>query len=756
MKQTDHLRALGQEFQKNVFPAIKALGRTLHMVVLDDEADDASVLDANVEMTLDPLSPKLKQIPRAIADLWDPRAGGTPNNLFTTYVGYTATPQANFLQQDQNPLSPRDFVVSLRTPLDIGEPLDSADRNSRRSSTYPEPTGLDNFYTGGEVFYRRGEAAGLSVEIENDGFGDAIRAFLVAGAIRLNRSQDAQGPFSLVDRKFSKLEDVQFVSPSPHSMLIHPSSNKGSHFTSAEDVLIWAGVDTRKEAREMLESENCYLPSSLIDRMYDEMPLWEIWLERYQESLNSIVDEFNVMTPRTLPDWKIVKNLLESEIIPGTRISVVNSDESADDRPEYDPVFDAKHGCWLPARDISTIFVSGNVMSRGLTLEGLSTVYFQRGSRSPYADTQMQMQRWFGYRGAYIELCRLFAEESQIDLFKAYHDVDEALRQEIAAQMSAEAAPSPLVLHGMNFLATGKIADINRTPLCPNSKPFITLINDGAKADPNSRLVAELFNSNPSAEVRVGKSVRGRALQNSLSLEDAADLLSSLRYDSYKPGNDSKVANMWSHVQSRVDDSAPLSRGTKFYDAPSAPHNPAPARLDCPYAIAAYFRLWAACLTRAVRGFFITGAPSDLWSMTNLQSKTATQPQFTVGIRYGSGSPIASGPIADLPFDIPRTMKRHSLNGDLESRWGAHAAVDGSQTYLGDEFFDYYHRNEPIPEITSAAPWRPPGSNGQILFYINQLDGQTHPTVAVAICIPAGGPEQIAATRARSIDMGNK
>ena len=39
----------------------------------------------------------------------------------------------------------------------------------------------------------------------------------------------------------------------------------------------------------------------------------------------------------------------------------------------------------------------------------------------------------------------------------------------IAAKM-AGAAPSPVVLHGMGFLATGKSASIGRVPLCPSAR----------------------------------------------------------------------------------------------------------------------------------------------------------------------------------------------------------------------------------------------------------------------------------------------
>src|SRR5690606_1564419 len=72
MKQTDHLHALAASLRANVFSAVKELDRTVHMLVLDDEADDGSILDAVVESSQDPIYGKLKQIPRAIANLWEP------------------------------------------------------------------------------------------------------------------------------------------------------------------------------------------------------------------------------------------------------------------------------------------------------------------------------------------------------------------------------------------------------------------------------------------------------------------------------------------------------------------------------------------------------------------------------------------------------------------------------------------------------------------------------------------------------------
>jgi len=758
MKQTDHLYALGRTLRDSVFPQVAELGRPAHMLVLDDEADDGSILDAVVEAGHAPFWEGYKQIPRAIADLWDPKSQSAPENLFTTYVGYTATPQANLLQADHNPLSPRDFVISLRTPLDVGEPVDEELDRAPRSTTYPEPVGIGSYYTGGEVYYLRGEQANLCVELTSqadEDLGEAIRAFLIASAIRLHWAAPKAGPYSLVDASFDTEDDARVASPGPSSMLFHPAAAIDEHFEGAEDVLLWAGVSDRHTARALLESGDARLPDALIAKMHSEEPRWEAWLGKYRESSTAIAMEFNVIDPHPLPEWGIVRELLETEIIPGTRVSVVNSDPTADDRPEYAPTFDEATGRWRAANDLCTIFVSGNVMARGLTLEGMTTALFRRSTNSPYADTQMQMQRWFGYRGSYIELCRLFASANQLRLFRSYHDIDEAIRVAITRQMGGD-TPSPVVLHGLQFLATGKIANLPRTPLCPGSKPFVTIVNDGSLPDPNADLLAELFSSSPSSDVIVGQRSRGRAIDNAFSLTQAADLLDRLAYDVYKPGQHSDVANLWSQMQDRLSEVYPLAADAPLYRAPEPlPGTEAsPARLDCPYSIAAYLRFWDACLTRAVRGLFVTGAPDDLWSRSDLQAKQRDQPSFTVGIRFGDGDPISTGSLETLDFSIRATAKslksRAALDipVELSTEWGTNdpSALPGQ--YRGDDVFDYYHRGESVPLLTKASPWRPVGSQGQILFYVNQPVNQSHPAVAVGVCIPAGGPEQFAATRA--------
>lgn len=747
MKQTDHLHAVAASLRTNVFSAVRELGRPVHMLVLDDEADDGSILDAIVESSQDPIYGRLKQVPRAIANLWDPPQG-SPENLFSTYIAYTATPQANLLQEDHNPLAPRDFLISLRTPLDVGHPVDTTDPgnlNAPRSSTYPEAVGIRSYYTGGEVFYRRADASGLcvptTISAQQD-LADAVRAFLVAGAIRLHRS-GRLGPASAITAQFdTKHEALTCVAP-PHSMLYHPSAAIMDHFRGAENILLWAGIQDRATARNLLDAGDARLPESLANDLQADPTPWAQWLDKYRASAEAIEGEFNVLPPMTFPDWQTIETLIIEEMIPGTRVAVVNSDPNADDRPAYAPSQDPGTGKWSAARDISTIFVSGNVMARGLTLEGMTTALFQRSSTNPLADTQMQMQRWFGYRGSYIELCRVFASSDQLALFRAYHDVDEAVRTAITERMMS-GSPEPAVLQGLNFEATGKITGVGNLPLSPGARPFVTVINDGQQEDPNAAVLAELF-TRPSSDLTVANVQRGRILDVPLSLTEAAELLDSLTFAKYRPGGEGFQADFWGRIEARAHAVTPLP-DPPFYRPPVRHGEGDLARHACPYGIAAYLRLWSAALTRSITGLFVTGRPGDLWSYADLGRKTAEQPRFWIGIRYGDGATVSTGPLARLPFSIRATTKR-VVGGELKTTWGASDPNAGPGQYRGDVYFDYYHHYGAAPSGDSST-WRPSGSDGQILFYVNQRPDDLHPTVAVGVCIPAGGPEQFSATRA--------
>ena len=76
------------------------------------------------------------------------------------------------------------------------------------------------------------------------------------------------------------------------------------------------------------------------------------------------------------------------------------------------------------------LVVGGNILSRGLTLEGLTVSYFLRTS-SMY-DTLLQMGRWFGFRNEYSDLPRIWTTEGIKKNFYHLAQVEQEIREEMS------------------------------------------------------------------------------------------------------------------------------------------------------------------------------------------------------------------------------------------------------------------------------------------------------------------------------------
>lgn len=75
---------------------------------------------------------------------------------------------------------------------------------------------------------------------------------------------------------------------------------------------------------------------------------------------------------------------------------------------------------------VPKIVVGGDILSRGLTLDGLQVSYFVREPRT--MDTLMQMGRWFGYRPRFDDLVRIWMPETTRVDFEHSAEVTEELR----------------------------------------------------------------------------------------------------------------------------------------------------------------------------------------------------------------------------------------------------------------------------------------------------------------------------------------
>ena len=102
----------------------------------------------------------------------------------------------------------------------------------------------------------------------------------------------------------------------------------------------------------------------------------------------------------------------------------INSDKSiADYRVEYPTDEDGLEYA------TGFLVIGGQTLSRGLTIVGLAATYFARGSKQ--GDTLMQMGRWFGYRKGYELLQRIWMTQENDDRFVYLSRIDLELKRYI-------------------------------------------------------------------------------------------------------------------------------------------------------------------------------------------------------------------------------------------------------------------------------------------------------------------------------------
>jgi hypothetical protein len=92
---------------------------------------------------------------------------------------------------------------------------------------------------------------------------------------------------------------------------------------------------------------------------------------------------------------------------------------------------------------LKAVLIGGNKLSRGLTIEGLLVSYYVR--ETLYYDTLMQMGRWFGFRGKYVDLTRIYSTELLVSCFHDLATAEEELRKQIVRYERERLTPSKFV-----------------------------------------------------------------------------------------------------------------------------------------------------------------------------------------------------------------------------------------------------------------------------------------------------------------------
>lgn len=349
------------------------------VLVIDDECDQASVNAAARDDQVTTLNRLIRQLMEQF-----PRH---------SYLGYTATPFANVLidpsVRPDEPLNlyPKDFIYTLPMPDGYfgAEKLFGRDLLDAETELADDEE-LDIIRTIPEE-----EVPNLAIKKASSHFEltrsakEAIDYFLIATAVRNERGQRSR-----------------------HStMLYHTTHLRVIHRIIADEI------------REYVRQQALLLDKQDSDYMAELRRIWDRERAKVPPSLYGYSEpEFSNL----LPEISDIANQIEVVVVNSESPDVLDYSDSKDHGRRY-------------------IAVGGNVISRGLTLEGLVCSFFMRTSKQ--YDTLLQMGRWFGYRNGYEDLPRVWMtsemEENFFNLATVEADIREKIR--IYGQKEPEVTP---------------------------------------------------------------------------------------------------------------------------------------------------------------------------------------------------------------------------------------------------------------------------------------------------------------------------
>lgn len=339
------------------------------MLLVDDESDYASV------NTREDDSPTvINAVIREILTM----------SSRTSYLAFTATPFANvFIDHETedetlgDDLFPSDYIRTLEAPSNyVGSRAYFGTENEADTSKIVT---LDDVE---DEFPLRHKSLHVVADLP-DSLKDAIRAFVVASAIREVRGDS-----------------------SPRSMLVNVSRFKRVQAQVHEQVL--AEFETIRSAIELHAGSS--VPGA--GEHVELRRLQDAYLRHFASCPES---------------WHDIRPQLKAAVH-GTAVRLFNSERVKAVKDLADLETDRM------------IAVGGDVLSRGLTLEGLTVSYFHRVVGA--ADTLMQMARWFGYRPGYEDVCRVWIPDEVADQFRYVSSIIDDLRGQLAAMKKQNLTPT--------------------------------------------------------------------------------------------------------------------------------------------------------------------------------------------------------------------------------------------------------------------------------------------------------------------------
>jgi hypothetical protein len=306
-----------------------------------------------------------------------------------TYVGYTATPYAVVFADPEDPegFYPRDFIVALpASPSYYGMArIFGSEDDPENDGGLPWALVSVSEEQMSQLKYRKGGPQ-LSMP---PALRDAIQYFVCATAERWRRGQESDSS----------------------TMLVHTTPFTTGH----RQILALVEAELRR-IRDGVEHGTSEVLAGL-------EAVWSREIARVRQSLGSTVSigtfaDLRPVLQRVLAVmWACQENSVSNERI-----------RFRDDKGR--------------ALQQVAVIVGGNVLSRGVTLEGLVVSFF--GRATDLYDALSQAGRWFGYRAGYEDLQRIWSTPVMHGFYRDIAAVDRDIRMQVRQLSASSHSPAEL------------------------------------------------------------------------------------------------------------------------------------------------------------------------------------------------------------------------------------------------------------------------------------------------------------------------
>jgi hypothetical protein len=344
-------------------PLVPKSGRKLRVLVLDDEADQASP-DATLgqKRTSTRTTPN-NSVHKSLKTMAESINGKV------VYLSYTATPQA-LMHQDRGTLLMPKFCSIV-------------------------PSG-PSYFGLADLFATKNCIADLDyLENKEEGTAEERRAIVLSNIFTEFLVK------SWTHKRFKlSFHTSSACTQSSVQMLVHPSGNQTDQKVIANEIL-----EFRRNIKEVLNDDN--MRANYLNMQVK--PLFESVLGDlgYSDDLSGLLPEFLDYF------WELVRNDRK------LRVLIVNTNQRSKLKAsgQEDDFLPVEEEDWDKAE--AWILVGGDILGRGLTIPHLLTTYFLRNPKSPTFDTSVQQMRFCGYRRNYSKSLRVYAPA---DVLRAYED----------------------------------------------------------------------------------------------------------------------------------------------------------------------------------------------------------------------------------------------------------------------------------------------------------------------------------------------